>query len=184
MNAVAGAQLIFQIVALQTKYLSRHSQYFEKFDGKCLATEAQIVETSALIRRLGVQAIPVPIIFCYESIEPFSRTPVREWKIMLLPAHNWYSKCVFRNNNTYMYMKHFNSWERHGWHLLMGFLTDSGHALVVMYVWIVNSRFQLKSVAGTTFPEFPAHARPENFYISGERPMTRLASAICNQNIF
>ena len=166
MNGVAGAQLIFQIVTLQTKYLNRHRQYSETVDGKCLASEAQIVETSAWIRKLGVQVIPVSRIFCYESFEPFSRTSVCRWKIMLLPAHKWHFKCVFTINNTYMYMKHANSWEKHGRHLLMGLLTDSGHALVVMYAGIVNSRFPLKSMAGKTFPAFPAHARPAKFYIA------------------
>ena len=73
---------------------------------------------------------------------------------------------------------------RHGRHLLMGFLTDSGHALVMIYAGIVDSWFPLTSVAGKTSPAFPAHAQPAKFNISGERPMTRLASAICTQNIF
>ena len=44
--------------------------------------------------------------------------------------------------------------------VIMGFLSDSGHARAVMHAGIANSRFSLKSVAGKTFLTFPAHARP------------------------
>ena len=44
------------------------------------------------------------------------------------------------------------------------------HARAVMHAGIANQHFPLKSVAGKTFPTFPAHAQPE-LYVSGKRPM-------------
>ena len=50
-------------------------------------------------------------------------------------------------------------------------LSDSGHVRVVMHAEVIaDQRFPFKSVAGNTFPTFPAHANP-HFYVSGKRPM-------------
>ena len=42
------------------------------------------------------------------------------------------------------------------------------HACAVMHAGIANWRFTLKSLAGKTFPAFPAHGQ---LYVSGKRPM-------------
>ena len=54
--------------------------------------------------------------------------------------------------------------------LPMGFLTDSGHARVVMHAWITNSRFPLKSVASLTFRN-SQRRRELQVYVSASRPM-------------
>ena len=59
----------------------------------------------------------------------------------------------------------------------MGFLTDRGHARAVIHAGIAVSRFPMKSVAGETFPAFPAHAWPAMFCIWQEAHHSYVVSA-------
>ena len=54
-NAVARAQLTFQMLTYLDKYLYRQRQYSKSWVSKCLALIAQRLEHSARIRRLGVR---------------------------------------------------------------------------------------------------------------------------------
>ena len=51
MNAIARAQLTFQMLTLLQKYLYGHSQYSKPWDSKCLALIAQMVRAFGMNRQ-------------------------------------------------------------------------------------------------------------------------------------
>ena len=78
MNAVARAQLAFQMLTLLNKYLYRQSQYSKTLDGKCLALIAQMIRAFGVNRKVGGSSPPqVETYSVSKNFGTYTRTSVR-----------------------------------------------------------------------------------------------------------
>ena len=83
MNAVARAQITFQMLTLLQKYHYRQSQYSKTWDSKCLALIAQMVRAFDMNPKVGGSS-PAHVgrdIFCLNNFDTFTRTSVRVSKM-------------------------------------------------------------------------------------------------------
>ena len=77
MDAVARAQLTFQMLTLLQKYLYRQSQYSKTWDSKCLVLIAQIFRAFGMNPKIGVRVPLRPRHFLSQKFATFKRTLVR-----------------------------------------------------------------------------------------------------------
>ena len=67
MNAVAHAQVTFQMLTLLKKYLYRQSQYSNTWDSKCLSLIAQVVSAFGMNPKVGGSSAPQAKTFSFSK---------------------------------------------------------------------------------------------------------------------
>ena len=82
MNAVARAQLTFQMLTSLQKYLHHQSQHSKTWDSKCLTLVAQTVRAIGMNPKVGGSSpLQVEPFLCIKNFDAFTRTPACESKI-------------------------------------------------------------------------------------------------------
>ena len=89
MNALAHAQLTFQMLSLLHQYLYHHSQYSKAWNSKCLALINQVVRTFGMNLKVGGWSPPQVETFSVSKTLTLSQEhPFVCQKWMLLPMHS------------------------------------------------------------------------------------------------